>query len=63
MESLVNNMDSLLRRPEKREDIRITSYLEPELFDIVMNLKKNGISIKKFLNEAVADLLKKYDLI
>lgn len=56
-------MKQFLKRPEKREDVRITTYLEAELFEEVMTLKKAGISIKKVINEAVADLLRKYDLI
>lgn len=56
-------MGALLKRPLERQDLRITTYLEAELYDQVMTLKKAGISVKKVINEEVADLLKKYDLI
>ena len=56
-------MKSLLKRPDKRSAIRITTYLEAELYEEVMRLKRAGISVKKVVNEAVADLLKKYDLL
>lgn len=63
----VNNLPeaikTLLKRPLERADIRITTYLEAELFDEVMTLKKAGISIKKVINEAISDLLKKYEII
>jgi hypothetical protein len=58
-----SNMKQLLKRPKKRNDIRITTYLEAELYDEIVSLKKAGISIKKVINEAVADLLVKYDII
>lgn len=57
------NMEQFLKRPEKRADIRITTYLEVELYDEIMTLKKAGISIKKVINESVSDLLKKYKII
>lgn len=56
-------MSNLLKRPPERRDLRITTYLEAELYDQLMTLKEAGISVKKVINEAVADLLKKYDLI
>lgn len=56
-------MEDLLRRPAKKQDIRITTYLEAELYEEIMTLKRAGISIKKVINEAVADLLRKYDII
>lgn len=56
-------MKQLLKRPRKQEDIRITTYLEAELYNEVMRLKHAGISVKKVVNEAVADLLKKYNLL
>ena len=56
-------MKQLLKRPEEREDVRITTYLEAELYEEVMRLKRAGISVKKVVNEAVADLLKKYKLL
>lgn len=56
-------MQQLLKRPAKQEDFRITTYLESELYEEVMRLKRAGISVKKIVNEAVADLLKKYDLL
>ena len=56
-------MKQLLKRPDEREDVRITTYLEAELYEEVMRLKKAGISVKKVVNEAVADLLKKYKLL
>ncbi|KGA97229.1 hypothetical protein AJ85_17065 [Alkalihalobacillus alcalophilus ATCC 27647 = CGMCC 1.3604] len=56
-------MKQLLKRPEEREDVRITTYLESELYEEVMRLKKAGISVKKVVNEAVADLLKKYNIL
>lgn len=59
----VETMKNLLRRPPEREPIRITTYLEAELYDELMTLKKAGISIKKVINEAVSDLLKKYQII
>ncbi len=37
--------------------------LETELYDEVIRLKKAGISIKKVMNEAVGDLLVKYNII
>lgn len=61
--AIQEKMPTLLKRPDVRADIRITTYLEAELYDVVMDLKKAGISVKKIVNEAVADLLKKYDLI
>ncbi|MFJ8263020.1 hypothetical protein ACIQ4I_13885 [Rummeliibacillus sp. NPDC094406] len=60
--TIPEEMKQLLKRPVKQEDIRITTYLEAELYDEVMRLKRAGISVKKVVNEAVADLLKKYDL-
>ncbi len=56
-------MKQLLKRPEEKEDVRITTYLEVELYEEVMRLKKAGISVKKVVNEAVTDLLKKYKLL
>ncbi|WP_312505951.1 hypothetical protein [Lysinibacillus sp.] len=60
---LLENMEQLLKRPTKKNDIRITTYLEADLYDEVMRLKCAGLSVKKIMNEAVADLLKKYDLL
>ncbi|MFV2046291.1 hypothetical protein ACEWK1_02840 [Metabacillus sp. YM-086] len=56
-------MKQLLKRPEEKADVRITTYLEAELYEEVMRLKKAGISVKKVINEAVADLLRKYKLL
>ncbi len=56
-------MEDLLKKQSKQKDVRITTYLETELYDEVMRLKKADISIKKVMNEAVADLLKKYKII
>lgn len=61
--TIPNEMQQLLKRPIKQNDVRITTYLEAELYDEVMRLKCAGISVKKVVNEAVADLLKKYDLL
>ncbi|WP_342533880.1 hypothetical protein MHB40_03115 [Lysinibacillus sp. FSL K6-0057] len=61
--TIPEEMKQLLKRPAKQEDIRITTYLEAELYEEVMRLKCAGISVKKIVNEAVADLLKKYDLL
>lgn len=56
-------MQQLLKRPVNQADVRITTYLEVELYEEVMSLKRAGISVKKVVNEAVADLLKKYNLL
>ena len=56
-------MKQLLKRPEAKEDVRITTYLESELYEEIMRLKKVGVSVKKVVNEAIADLLKKYNLL
>lgn len=56
-------MTNLLKRPPAREDVRITTYLEAELYDELMSLKNAGISIKKLVNVAIGDLLKKHDII
>ena len=56
-------MEELLKKSSKQEDVRITTYLETELYDEVMRLKRAGISIKKVMNEAVTDLLSKYNII
>lgn len=56
-------MKQILKRPDKREDVRITTYLESELYDEVMRLKRAGVSVKKIVNKAVADLMKKYNLL
>lgn len=61
--TVLQNMEQLLKRPAKQNDIRITTYLEADLYDEIMRLKCAGLSIKKIMNEAVTDLLKKYDLI
>lgn len=61
--TIPTEMQQLLKRPDKQANIRITTYLEAELYDEVMRLKRAGISIKKVVNEAVADILKKYDLL
>lgn len=60
---VTESMNNLLKRPITREDVRITTYLEAELYDEIMRLKRAGISIKKLVNVALADLLKKYDII
>lgn len=57
------HMQQLLKRPKEQAAIRITTYLEPELYQEVMRLKQAGVSVKKVVNEAVADLLKKYQLL
>ncbi len=62
-DEIQESMKQFLKRPLERKDVRITTYLEVELYDEIMRLKKAGISIKKVINEAVADILKKYDLI
>lgn len=56
-------MEQLLKRPGNRSDKRITTYLEAELYDELMRLKQMGVSIKKVVNEAVYDLLSKYELL
>lgn len=56
-------MEDLLKKQSRQKDVRITTYLESELYDEVMRLKRAGISIKKVINEAVADLLVKYNII
>lgn len=61
--TIPEEMKQLLERPTMQKDIRITTYLEAELYNEVMRLKRAGISVKKVVNEAVADLLKKYDLL
>lgn len=58
-----DEMKQLLKRPTEQEDIRITTYLEADLYNEIMRLKRAGISVKKVVNEAVADLLKKYNLL
>ena len=62
-EAIQESMQQFLKRPAERKDVRITTYLEVELYDQMMQLKRAGISIKKVINEAVADILRKYDLI
>jgi len=59
----LNEMNQQLKRPTQQKDVRITTYLEAELYDEVMRLKRAGISVKKVVNEAVTDFLKKYDLL
>lgn len=61
--TVLENMEQLLKRPAKQNDIRITTYLEADLYDEIMRLKRAGLSVKKIMNEAVTDLLKKYGLI
>lgn len=61
--TVLENIEQLLKRPTKQNDIRITTYLEADLYEEVMRLKRAGLSVKKILNEAVTDLLKKYDLL
>lgn len=56
-------MEELLKKSNKQEDVRITTYLETELYNKVIMLKSAGISIKKVMNEAVTDLLNKYNII
>ena len=62
-EIIRESMQGFLKRPVERKDVRITTYLEVELYDQMMQLKRAGISIKKVINEAVGDILRKYDLI
>ena len=62
-EHVPEQMKDLLKRPKEQAAIRITTYLEPELYQEVMRLKQAGVSIKKVVNEAVADLLKKHHLL
>jgi hypothetical protein len=62
-EQVPERMQGLLKRSREQAAIRITTYLEPELYQEVIRLKQAGISIKKVVNEAVSDLLKKYNLI
>ncbi len=61
--TIPEEMKQLLKRPTLNDDIRITTYLEAELYNEVMRLKGAGISVKKVINEAVSDLLKKYNLL
>lgn len=61
--TVLENMEQLLKRPQKQNDIRITTYLEADLYEEIMRLKHAGLSVKKIMNEAVTDLLKKYDLL
>lgn len=56
-------MEDLQRRSSKSDDVRITTYLERDLYNEIMRLKKANISIKKVINEAVSDILKKYKII
>lgn len=56
-------MEDLVKKQSKQKDVRITTYLGTELYDEVMRLKRAGISIKKVMNEAVTDLLSKYNII
>jgi len=62
-EQVPKHMKDLLKRPKEQAAIRITTYLEPELYQEVMRLKQAGISIKKVMNKAVADLLNKHHLL
>ena len=62
-EIIRESMQGFLKRPVETKDVRITTYLEVELYDQMMQLKRAGITIKKVINEAVADVLRKYDLI
>lgn len=61
--TVLEKMEQLLKRPAKQNDIRITTYLEADLYEEVMRLKRAGLSVKKIMNEAVTDLLKKYNLL
>ena len=62
-EQVPEHMRQLLKRPKEQVAIRITTYLEPELYQEVMRLKQAGVSIKKVMNKAVADLLNKHHLL
>ncbi|RDW21366.1 hypothetical protein CWR48_02880 [Oceanobacillus arenosus] len=62
-ETVPKEMQALLKQANKKTSKRITTYLEPELYEKVMWLKSNGISVKKFVNRAVSDLLEKHGVI
>lgn len=65
MESIIvpKGMEALLKHVDNKTSKRITTYLEPELYEKVMWLKSHGISVKKLINRAVSDLLEKHEVI
>jgi len=58
-----DQLQELLRQGAEPAPVRITTYLDEDLHEELMRLKDAGISIKKLMNRAVTEFLKRQGIL
>ena len=58
-----NDLSDIFKLQKKRADIRVTTYIEADLYDVVTRLKEEGIIVKKLFNESLREFLTRHNQI